>query len=117
MAKEIFPHRVDLLHGCNYQGFVGNSLLLTPKLCYSLGVKGFSFWIYLFDQFTNKQTQTGFTKRIVYGWLKDDFFPAIEKIGRRDSLLIFDLAPVHSENEIQDLFQDCCPKAFGDVIT
>lgn len=52
----------------------------------------------------------------VEAWLEEIFLPEIERNGHRNSLLLFDKAPVHRIKIIQDLFQEKCPETFGAVL-
>jgi len=53
---------------------------------------------------------------MVNAWLQDCFFPAIEEMGIRNSIVVCDNARVHNEEEISDLFEEVCPETCGQVI-
>jgi len=97
VSKEIFPERVDLLHGCSIDGFLGEPLILTPSWRKQAGV-------------------SGFRKEMVNWWLYDIFCPAIEKKNVRHSVLMFDKSTAHQSQEIRDIFEDRCPETFGEIL-
>jgi len=97
VEEEIFPKRVDILHGCGYRGWVGDPLITTQNLRVQLNAKGFNSFM-------------------VESWLADKFFPSIEKIGQRNSCVMFDQATCHHPDAIRDLFEDSCAETAGGIL-
>jgi len=97
VEQEIFPHRVDLLHGCSTSGFLGDPLIMTPDYRRAIGVKGF-------------------TRELVETWLAKEFLPNIERRRLRNSALMFDQSTAHNRFLIRDLFEDMCPETYGGIL-